>query len=213
MLNVSALALNNSTYKRQAFSSIKLADVHVKKVDENGKETLIPAHFTMLDLRNSAEDKKAIKSILKKWDNPEINRLLKNTVGNMNEIFAIEVPSEGTALEDKIVNISAKYDFNNNVYIKGIVTKPEHIDKTNEKRKLKHCGKVMMAMLAKQAKENGYDSLTAYSLPRVLKFYEKINMSRIDPNRNSFYFKPENMEEFIKKMDKEYKLGELNEPA
>jgi hypothetical protein len=92
-------------------------------------------------------------------------------------------------------------------------SKPEYLYKTNEKRKLKHCGKVMMAMLAKQARQNGYDTLTVCSLPRALKFYEKINMTRIDPNRNSFYFKPEDMEEFIEKMDKEYKLGEINEPA
>ncbi|NLF83180.1 MAG: hypothetical protein GX568_04255 [Candidatus Gastranaerophilales bacterium] len=216
MLNVSAIAPNNSAYKRQAFSSVKLADVHVKKVDKNGKETLIPAHFTRLDPKNSPEDEKAIKFIIKKWDKNNISQMAHETAkaSLIDELYGIELTDKKAPLEKRLVTFANMDKYN---YINGLVVNPKYRYTPRGKREIQDCGKVMMAMLAKRAQTRDIETFSLRLWPiedtEVKTFYYRIGMEEYPKYKQFFYFKPDKMNAFIDNMNRDYKLGEINEPA
>lgn len=181
---------------------------------KNDKGELVDADFTLLD---RWDDRKAIASIIKKWDKKNIDEMAKETatVRLMENLYGIELPGKAP-LAKRIISLANMSNYCKNIQINGLVTHPKYRfkQKKHEKRRaITGCGKVMMAMLAKKATNVGAKSFKLRSQDGAKSFYKGIGMTAEPLNDDLFYFESDKMNSFIEKMNEEYDLGELNELA
>ncbi len=205
---------NYYTSSNMGFKSRPLANVELKKPDG----TLVKAYFSELNPQK-LEDRQTLAIIKKRWK--EYNNILCGILlaGEAGKIYAIETAGE-KPLEDRLLTLT-------NISVGGgLYLEVEHLLSSPDSRfskensnpnRIEGGGTVMMAMLTKLTSQMGLNAilLNSYEVESesASPFYEKLNMTRLREREiaGCFYsFKGKDKDKFIRKIESEYKLGEIN---
>jgi len=197
----------NYNQSQLSFTSERLAEIILK---ENG--TPVQAYFTKL---STDENKIAIKTLKNRWTDDTSQPILK-FIQSGKDFYAIEL-KKGKSLADKIVALAGTEIHKNNrngslpfIMLEGFLTAPEYRYE-NKERKIKDCGKIMIAMFSKLANKLGVEAIVTSPTDKSLPFYEDvIKMKESDKEYDCLELGGKEKDRFIKEVEAEYKLGNID---